>query len=103
MMTGEGSKLFGLWRTDPNDQWSLREYGDVSLSFSEDGKLVYTIHLPGKEQIMNLTYHTDGTSLVTNQLSAPREERTEFFFTSDGRLAVKNASPGPPTFYVRQG
>jgi hypothetical protein len=100
-MTNAGTQLLGTWLTDPEDRWSLREYGEVSLHFEEDGVLVYTVHLPRKEQIMRLTYRVDGNQLVTDQPSSPQEERTEFFFTSDGRLAVKNAPPAPPTFYVR--
>jgi hypothetical protein len=101
-MTNEVAQLLGTWRTDPNDRWSLREYGEVSLRFEKDGALVYTVHLPNKEQIMRLTYRLDGNMLVTDQPSSPREERTEFFFTSDGRLAVKNGESAPPTFYVRK-
>jgi hypothetical protein len=86
---------------DPNDRWSLREYGDVSLHFENGGRLVYVIHLANKKQIMHLTCRVEGTWLVTNQPSSPREERAEFYFTPDGRLAVKNAAPLPPTFYVR--
>jgi hypothetical protein len=100
-MTKENPDLSGCWRTDPNDGWSLREYGDVSLRFDKEGKLEYTIHLPDEDQIMLLTYRLDGECLVTDQPSSPREERTEFFFTPDGRLAVKNPTPAPPSFYVR--
>ena len=101
-MTNEGTPLLGTWRTDPNDRSSPREYGEVSLRFEKDGILVYTVHLPNKEQIMRLTYRVDGNTLVTDQPSSPREERTEFFFTPDGRLAVKNAGSETPTFYVRK-
>jgi hypothetical protein len=101
VIANERAQLLGTWRTDPDDQWSLGEYGNVSLRFQEGGALVYTIHLQSKSQIMNLTYRVEGTTLVTDQPSAPREERTEFFFTSDGRLALKNPWPAPPTFYVR--
>ena len=62
---------------------------------------MYTVHLPTKEQIMHLTYRVDGNWLVTNQPAAPREEKTQFYFTSDGRLAVKNPPPAPATLYVR--
>jgi hypothetical protein len=93
--------LFGLWRTDHNDRWSLHEYGDVSLHFDDQGKLTYTIHLPTKKQVMYLTYKIEGTWIVTDQPTAARVERTEFFFTADGRLALKSASTGPPTYYVR--
>ena len=101
MMRSEGASLLGTWRTDPNDRWSLREYGDVSLRFEKAGTLVYTVHLPNKEQVIRLAYRVSGNTLVTDQPSSPREERTEFFFTPDGRFAVKNAAPAPPTFYVR--
>ena len=94
-------KILGSWCTDPKDQWSLREYGKVSLDFSENGALVYTIHLPDKDQIMRLSYRLEGNTLVTDQPSSPREERTEFFFASDGRLALSNVAPNPPTFYIR--
>jgi hypothetical protein len=94
--------LVGTWRTDPDDHWSLREYGDVSLRFEDDGRLVYTVHLPNKKQIMHLTYRVDGNSLATNQPSAPQEHVTRFSFTPDGRLAVQNPEPAPSSFYVRE-
>jgi hypothetical protein len=84
------------------ERGGVREYGDVSLRFEKNGALAYTVHLAKKEQIMRLAYRVDGTTLVTDQPSSPREERTEFFFTPDGRLAPKNPPPAPPTFYVRK-
>src|SRR5688572_7676389 len=100
-MTDQATQVLGVWRTDPNDRWSLQQYGDVSLRFDPGGTLLYTVHLPNKEEIVRLTYRIDGSYLVTDQPSSPREERTEFSFTPDGRLAVKNPPPAPPTFYVR--
>jgi hypothetical protein len=93
--------LVGYWRTDPDDRWSLREYGDVSLFFDSRDGLVYTLHLKNRKQIMQMKYRVDGNFLITDQPSAPREEKTEFFFTPDGRLALKNSPPAPATFYVR--
>jgi hypothetical protein len=100
-MNSDGARLLGTWRTDPDDTWSQREYGDVTLLFEPEGRLVYTIHLPTKDQIMLLTYRVEGMLLLTNQPSSPREERAEFYFTPEGRLAVKNQSPARPTFYLR--
>lgn len=93
--------LIGTWRTDPTDAWSLRHYGEVTLRFDAQGGLVYTVHQPGKDQIILLTYRVEGDCLVTDQPSSPAEERTPFFFTPDGRLALSNPPPSPPTFYVR--
>lgn len=55
-MSIESERLLGNWRTDPRDRWSLNEFGDVSLNFDATGSLVYTIHLPDKDQIMRLIY-----------------------------------------------
>lgn len=94
--------LEGTWRTDPGDHWSLREYGDVSLRFERGGKLVYTVHLSGREQIIHLRYREDGHHLVTDQPSAPRQDTAEFHFTPDGRLVIKSQGDLPPTYYVRR-
>ncbi len=45
----------GKWRTDPKDKKTFENYGNVSLEFSEDGKLTYTIHEEDKDQKMFLT------------------------------------------------
>jgi len=96
------ARLAGSWRTDPTDLRSLQEYGNVTLEFEEEGRLAYTIHLPKKKQIMHLTYRVEGSWLVTDQPSHPQEERSEFFFTSDGRLALKHPGTSlPPSLYVR--
>jgi hypothetical protein len=100
-MSNQEPRLLGLWRTDPDDRWSLQTYGDVSLLFEPDGKLLYTIHLPNRKQIMRLLYRVDGSWLITDQPSSPREERTEFIFAQDGRLVLKNPVPAPPTHYLR--
>jgi hypothetical protein len=31
-------RLIGSWRTDPNDLQSIRQYGDVSLTFTLNGR-----------------------------------------------------------------
>jgi hypothetical protein len=100
-MSASEVRLLGEWRTDPADVQSLREYGDVSLLFEPGGMLRYTIHSAHKEQVILLLFRVEGTSLVTNQRSSPREERTIFFFENDGRLVLKNAPPSPPGHYVR--
>lgn len=100
-MIAQAARLLGSWRTDPSDRWSLVEYGEVSLRFDGRGNLQYAIHLQDKTQIMLFTYRVEGNWLVTDQPSAPRQERTEFYFTSDGRLVLKPAAAAAPTFYVR--
>jgi hypothetical protein len=87
---------------DPTDAWSVRTYGDVSMEFNADGTLIYTVNLETKQQIMQMTYRVEGSHLVTDQPSSPREERTEFLLAEDGRLVLTNAPPAPPTVFVRR-
>ena len=43
--------------------------GGVTMTFTEDGKLVYVIHQKDSKQIMNLLFSVEGNHLVTNQPS----------------------------------
>lgn len=80
------TELVGRWILDIKDESSLRAFGNVSLEFSADGKLTYGIHGASKDQIIFLTYRFDGGSLITNQPSAPREERSSVRF--DGSTLI---------------
>ncbi|HQR66341.1 MAG TPA: hypothetical protein PLB02_03005 [Thermoanaerobaculia bacterium] len=81
--------LLGRWRVDPTDHDAIEEYGDVSLEFRDDGQLVYVIHAGEKAQLVYLNFRIEGGELVTNQPSAPNEERTSFDLRPDGRLILR--------------
>lgn len=91
--------LYGRWMTDPEDEVSLRESEQTSLVFEPDGKLTYIVHGANKDQIVNLIYRVEGPVIVTNQPSAPREERTTFKVTSQGKLILEFG--GVQSQYVR--
>ena len=92
--------LIGRWHTDPADITSLREYGSVSLNFTADGRLIYTIRSEGKDQIVLLTYRVENQTLVTDQPSEPGEERTAFSLTPEGKLIM--FYEGHQSIYVRE-
>jgi hypothetical protein len=94
-------QLLGKWTTDPGDVDSLSAYERASLEFKKDGQLIYTIHAEESNQIMILTYKIRENMLVTNQLSAPGEERTAFAFTDDGKLKLEFG--GIVSTYIREG
>lgn len=48
----------------------------VTMTFTDDGQLVYVIHQKNTDQIMNLVFRVVGNHLVTNQVSHPQEETT---------------------------
>jgi hypothetical protein len=80
--------VVGKWALDPQDTNSLQRYGNATLEFKEQGQLIYSIHAENKEQKMFLTYQIKNKEIITNQPSAPREERTQFSVTPDGRLIL---------------
>jgi hypothetical protein len=96
---GEYQQLVGKWRSDPDDDAAITEYGDVSLDFSPNGGLTYTVHNEGKRQVMLLTYRVEGEVLITDQPSDHKEERTRFKIRSDGRLVLRYEHT--PSTYVR--
>lgn len=80
--------LLGAWLVDETDKVALARLGDILLEFDEDGGLRYTIREQGKRQIINLRYRVDGSTIVTDQPSAPQFERTQFSLAEDGVLTL---------------
>ena len=70
--------LVGAWLVDQTDARALTDLGNVLLEFSEDGGLLYTIRGQEKDQIIMLRYKVEGSTIVTDQPSEPRTERTQF-------------------------
>ena len=61
----------------------------AEADFRPDGRLFYSIHAGDRWQIMKLRYQVDGDLLVTDQPSAPREEKTRFALEADGTLTLE--------------
>ena len=81
-------ELVGRWVIDPFDVEAIEVLGQANLEFRSDGSLVYSVVKADRIQTMFLTYRVSGDELITNQPSAPLEERTRFSFTQDGCLAL---------------
>lgn len=81
---GDAAALVGVWhlaKRSSDDQ-------DTDLEILPDGRMIYAIREANKWQLMKLTYRLEGNVIVSNQPSAPREERTEYSFQSDGSLIL---------------
>jgi hypothetical protein len=72
------NRLIGPWKINPHDSNAVAEYGLATIEFRADGSLMYTIDTGHSDQIMQMTWRTERGELVTNQPSAPREERTRY-------------------------
>jgi hypothetical protein len=92
--------LVGTWIVKDTDERALADLGDVVLEFQESGGLIYTIRGRAKDQIIKLRYKIEGSTIVTDQPSAPRVERTAFSISDDGVLTL--AFGGVPYRFTRR-
>lgn len=81
------NNILGLWKSDPEDITTQELYGDITMEFTNDGRLIYTIKAEDKSELIFLTYSIVDNQLITDQLSAPRQEIT-FFELSGDRLEL---------------
>jgi len=77
--------LVGVWQLVRSDSLA---HEDAELEIRDDGRMTYSIRAGATWQVMKLTYRVDGDTLVSNQPSAPREERTRFVIERDGTLML---------------
>jgi hypothetical protein len=70
--------------SSPHDllgKWYGRVAGEpAALEFRPDGRMAYVVTSGGKQRTMLLSWRTEDDWLITDQPSAPREERTRFRF-----------------------
>ena len=58
------------------------------MVFTDDGKLVYSIHAGDKTQVINMVYEVSGNQIITDQPSNPLREISGFSFESSGILVL---------------
>ena len=85
---------------DPSDTVAQATYGSTTMILGEDGRLTHVIHAPEKDMIMLLTWRTEAETIITNQPSAPREEKTSYTLLDDRTLLLTLA--GQKSRYVRR-
>ena len=69
------------------------DIGDgVEMEFQPNGGLTYSINAGDKVQIMKLTYRVEGNQIISNQPSAPNEEKTTFRFEGEQLVLESDGS-----------
>jgi hypothetical protein len=76
-------RLLGKWESVPGTADET-----VSVEFTADGSLTYTVHAGRTDQTMLLRYRVDDEVIVSDQPSDPREERTNYRITGDDHLVL---------------
>ena len=70
------------------------------MVFTNDGKLIYSIHTGGKTQVINMVYEVSGDQIITDQPSSPRREVSKFSFEPNGILVLDYN--GEKTRFIRE-
>lgn len=84
--TSSANMLVGCWHLLRSAE---EPFEPAEADFHGDGRLYYSVLSGERWQVMKLTYRIEGDFIVTEQPSAPREERTRFSVDSDGTLQLE--------------
>jgi hypothetical protein len=82
-------QLEGVWISDSEDETTRNSVGNVTMTFTKDGKLFYEVHEGDKVQRMNMVYWTNGDTLYSDQPSSPRQESTKYKIENNGSLTLE--------------
>lgn len=93
------SKLTGIWNSDQSDEATKNSVGKVTMTFTEDGQLIYDIDAGGKLQRMNIVYKVSGDTIISDQPSHPQEQRTKFKIENGDKLTLE--FEGEKTVFIR--
>ncbi len=83
----QSASLVGRWRQLLSEAKGDADEG-VTMVFTPDGKLVYSIHKGDRTQIMNLVYEVSGDTIITDQPSDQQKEFTRYHFESNDTLVL---------------
>jgi hypothetical protein len=81
--------IVGTWNSDINDSTTKNNIGNVTMTFTEDGRLIYDIHERNKLQRMNMTYSISGDSIISDQQSHLAEQKTKFKLLGGDKLILE--------------
>lgn len=82
------NNLIGIWNSDETDETTQRTLGKVTMTFTEDGKLVYDIFEGNKQQRINMVYTVQGNTIISDQPSHPQEQRTKYQIENGDKLIL---------------
>ncbi|WP_419803437.1 hypothetical protein [Mucilaginibacter sp.] len=92
--------LEGVWISDIKDEATISNIGNVLMTFTNNGKLIYEIMDGDKLQRINMVYWTSGDTLYSDQPSSPKQESTKYMFDNEDTLVLEFG--GDKTKFKRQ-
>lgn len=92
-------KLIGKWNSDQSDEATRISIGNVKMTFTKDGKLIYDINVGDKVERMNLVYKIHNDIIITDQPSHPQEQKSKFTIEENIKLILE--FEGEKTVFLR--
>jgi hypothetical protein len=83
------NNLIGSWNSDETDEATQKALGKVTMTFTEDGKLIYDIFEGGKQQRINMIYKVQDDTIISDQPSHPQEQRTGYKIENGDKLILE--------------
>jgi len=81
--------LVGIWTSDMNDSVTKNNLGNVTMTFTNEGKLIYDLYEGKKLQRMFMTYHIIGDIIISDQQSNPQEQKTKYKLIDKDQLILE--------------
>lgn len=81
--------IVGTWDSDLNDPTTKNNIGNVSITFTEDGRLIYDLHEGKKLQRMYMTYRISEDTIISDQPSHQQEQKTKYKFVNNDNLILE--------------
>jgi hypothetical protein len=94
------NNIVGIWELDPKDYSAKEIYGEITIEFKNNGKLIYSEFTKEGEQIIIMNYQIIRDKLITDQPSHPKKKETQFILHDDGKLEL--SFEGVSSMYVRK-
>lgn len=93
------NEIIGVWASDPDDEFTQKTIGQVTMTFTTDGQLIYGIDSADINQKINMVYSIKGDTLISDQPSHPQEQKILFTIEDGDRLTLQ--FEGENTRFVR--
>ena len=81
--------LIGIWNSDLSDEITKNNIGDVTMTFTQTGSLIYDIHEVEKLQRINMIYSISGDTIISDQPSHPQVQKTKYKLENKDKLILE--------------
>jgi ABC-type sulfate transport system substrate-binding protein len=81
--------IVGTWKSDMNDSFTKNNIGDVTMTFTNDGRLTYDVLEKKKLQRIYMTYQISGDTIISDQPSHSQQQKTKFKLVDNNKLILE--------------